>query len=131
MVNLMLFLEELIVHQIKKNSSMIFLLTYLNLIIFVLPLLLPLLNDQILHEYKKDKYYKEIWKKKLNSKQNFPKSNKFSLSNNFLHFNGKIYVPFKCRSSVLNICHNSQSTGYFGFKKTFSLINNDFWWSSM
>ena len=88
------------------------------------------LNDQILHEYKKDEYYKEICNK-LNSKQNFPKSNKFSLSNNFLLFNGKIYVPPNCRSSVLNICHDSPSAGHFGFKKTFSLINRDFWWSSM
>ena len=88
------------------------------------------LNDQILHEYKKDEYYKEICNK-LNSKHDFPKSNKFSLSNNFLLFNGKIYVPPNCRSSVLNICHDSPSAGHFGFKKTFSLINRDFWWSSM
>jgi len=53
------------------------------------------------------------------------------LSNNFLLFNGKIYVPLNCRSSVLNICHDSPSAGHFGFKKTFSLINRDFWWPSM
>jgi len=88
------------------------------------------LNDQILHEYKKDKYYNEICKK-LNYKQEFPESNKFSLSNNFLLFNGKIYVPFNCRSSVLNICHDSPSAGHFGFMKTFFLTNCDFWWSSM
>jgi len=84
------------------------------------------LNDKILHEYKKDEYYKEICNK-LNSKHDFPKSNKFSLSNNFLLFNGKIYVPPNCRPSVLNICHDSPSAGHFGFKKTFSLINRDFW----
>jgi len=84
------------------------------------------LNDQILHEYKKDKCYNEICKK-LKSKQGFPESNKFSLSNNFLLFDRKIYVPLNCRSSILNICHDSPSAGYFGFKKTFSLINRDFW----
>ena len=83
------------------------------------------LNDQILHEYKKDKYYNEICKK-LNSKQDFQESNKFSLSNNFLLFDGKIYVPFNCHSSLLNICLDSPSAGHFGFKKTFSLINRDF-----
>jgi len=88
------------------------------------------LNDQILYEYKKDKCYNEICKK-LNSKQDFPESNKFSSSNNFLLFDGKIYVPFNYRSSVLNICNDSPSAGHFGFKKTFSLINRDFWWSSM
>jgi len=88
------------------------------------------LNDQILHEYKKDEYYKEICKK-INSKQNFLNSNKFSLSNNFLLFNGKIYVPPNCRSSILNICHDSPSVSHFGFKKTFSLINRDFWWPFM
>ena len=88
------------------------------------------LNDQILHEYKNDKYYNEICKK-LNSKEDFPESIKFSLSNNFLLVDGKIYVPLNCRSSVLNICHDSPSAGHFGFKKTFSLINRDFWWSSM
>ncbi len=88
------------------------------------------LNDNILHEYKNDKFYNETYNK-LNSKQDFPKSNKFSFSNNFLLFNEKIYVPVNCRSSVLNICHDSPSAGHFGFKKTFSLINRDFWWPSM
>ena len=88
------------------------------------------LNDQILYEYKKDKCYNEICKK-LNFKEDFPESIKFSLSNNFLLVDGKIYVPLNCRSSVLNICHDSPSAGHFGFKKTFSLINRDFWWSSM
>jgi len=88
------------------------------------------LNDQILNEYKNDKFYQENLSK-LNSGQNSTKSNGFSISNNFLLFKGKIYVPPNCRSSVLNTCHDSPSAGHFGFKKTFFLTNRDFWWPSI
>ena len=88
------------------------------------------LNDQILSEYNDDKFYKETCNK-LNSRDDRTKPKDFCLSNNFLLFKGKIYVPPSCRSSVLNICHDSPSAGHFGFKKTFSLINRDFWWPTM
>jgi len=46
-------------------------------------------------------------------------------------FKNKIYVPPKCRSTVLNICHDSPSAGHYGIKKTSSLIYRDFWWPSL
>jgi len=119
----MYFLEDLIMHQMKKNCPSDIPFNVLKPENFCPATSIASLNDQILHEYKKDKYYNEICKK-LNSK---PESNKFSLSNNFLLFDGKIYVPFNCHSSLLNICLDSPSAGHFGFKKTFSLINRDFW----
>jgi len=70
-------------------------------------------------------------RKILNSKQNFSKSNNFSLSNNILLFKGKIYVPSNWQSSFLNIFRESPSADHFGFNKTFSLINRNFWWSSL
>jgi len=46
-------------------------------------------------------------------------------------FKNKIYVPPKCRSTVLNIYHDSPSAGHYGIKKTSSLIYRDFWWPSL
>ncbi len=84
------------------------------------------LNDQILKEYSNDEFYQNTFKTINSSKQS-----DFSIVNNFLLHKGKIYVPLNCRSSVLNICHDSPSAGHFGIKKTYSLVNRDFWWSSM
>ena len=90
------------------------------------------LNEQILQEYKDDQFYHDICDK-LNSglPEDSPKLNNFTISNSFLLFKEKIYVPTKSRSSVLNICHDSPSAGHFGIRKTISLISRDFWWPSL
>lgn len=87
------------------------------------------LNEKIIKEYSKDKFYQETYNKLISN--NSSGQNDFSLINNFLLFKGKIYVPTSCRSLVLNICHDSPSAGHFGIKKTLSLTNRDFWWPSM
>ena len=90
------------------------------------------LNDQILDEYKEDDYYRDIcFQLDSGIPSNSPKTDNFSISNSFLLFKNKIYVPPKCRSSVLNICHDSPSAGHFGIRKTISLISRDFWWPSL
>jgi len=88
------------------------------------------LNDQILNGYKDDEFYSDHFSKLCSS--NTDESLKFfSSSNSFLLFKNKIYVPPSCRSTVLNICHDSPSAGHFGIKKTSSLIHRDFWWPSL
>ena len=90
------------------------------------------LNDQILQEYKNDEFYYDTYNQLNSEYQEIPsKLNDFSISNSFLLFKNKIYVPPNCRSSILNICHDSPSAGHFGIKKTINLINRDFWWSSL
>ena len=76
--------------------------------------LLPL-NDQILNAYKDDEFYSDTYNQ-LNSDQtnSSSKLQNFSISNSYLLFKNKIYVLPKCRSSVLNICHDSPSAGHFG-----------------
>jgi len=90
------------------------------------------LNDQILNAYKDDEFYSDTYNQ-LNSDQpnSSSKLQNFSISNSYLLFKNKIYVPPKCRSSVLNICHDSPSAGHFGIRKTISLISRDFWWPSL
>ncbi len=91
------------------------------------------LNESFLSEYKTDEFYNKICDYLDNKKLPIPhpQIDKFSLSNSFLLFNSKIYVPSKCRPSVLKICHDSPSAGHFGTKKTISLISRDFWWPSL
>ncbi len=91
------------------------------------------LNDKILSSYKKDKFYNEfctfLSNKSLPAPH--PQHEHFTLSNKFLLFDNKIYVPSECRLSVLQICHDSPSAGHFGIRKTLNLIKRNFWWSSM
>jgi len=90
------------------------------------------LSNKILDECKDDKFYRNICEY-LDNKElpiPHPKIDKFSLSNSFLLFNDKLYVPPNCRSFVLNICHDSPSSGHFGIKKTLNLLNRNFWWPS-
>jgi len=91
------------------------------------------LNDQILQEYKNDEFYSDTYNQLNSENKDFlsSKLKDFSISNSFLLFKGKIYVPLNCRSSILSICHDSPSAGHFGIKKTTNLINRDFWWPSL
>ena len=91
------------------------------------------LNDFILSEYKNDSFYSEICDYLDNKSSTIPhpQIHNFSLSNSFLLFNSKIYIPINCRSSVLKLCHDSPTAGHFGFKKTCNLITRDFWWPSI
>ena len=91
------------------------------------------LNDKILAECKNDPFYSDICNYLANHKPPIPhpQIEKFSISNSFLLFSDKIYVPTNCRPSVLKLCHDSPSAGHFGFRKTTSLISRDFWWPSI
>jgi len=89
------------------------------------------LNDQILNECKNDEFYSDICNELNSDDSNNSRLKNFSISNSFLLFKNKIYVPPKCRSTVLNICHDSPSAGHYGIKKTSSLIYRDFWWPSL
>jgi len=89
------------------------------------------LNDQILNECKNDEFYSDIYNELSSDDSNNSRLKNFSISNSFLLFKNKIYVPPKCRSAVLNICHDSSSAGHYGIKKTSSLIYRDFWWPSL
>jgi len=60
-----------------------------------------------------------------------PQIRNFSLSNSFLLFNSKIYVPTNCRLFILKLCHDFPTAGHFGFKKTYNLVVRDFWWPSL
>ena len=91
------------------------------------------LNDKILSEYKTDSFYSEICNYLSDNTRPIPhpQIKDFSLSNSFLLFNYKIYVPTNCRLSVLKLCHGSPTAGHFGFKKTCNLVLRDFWWPSI
>ncbi len=90
------------------------------------------INDQILQEYKNDEFYTDTYNMLNSGNLDIPSKFKdFTISNSFLLFKGKIYVPPNCRPSILNICHDSPSAGHFGIKKTINLINRDFWWPSL
>ena len=90
------------------------------------------LTDQILNEVKEDQFYHDICPQLSSDKsRDSPKLKTFTLSRSFLLYNNKIYIPSNCRSSILNICHDSPSVGYFGIKKTTSFTFCDFWWPSM
>jgi len=91
------------------------------------------LNEYILAEYKNDSFYSDICNYLENKSLPVPhpQIHKFSISNSFLLFNSKLYVPLKCRPSILKLCHDSPTAGHFGFKKTCNLISRDFWWPSL
>ena len=91
------------------------------------------INDQILSAYKSDELYHKICNF-LNDNSlpaPHPKIDKFSLSNSFLLFSNRIYIPSPCRSAVLHICHDSPAAGHFGIRKTINLAKRDFWWPSL
>jgi len=88
-------------------------------------------NDQILNECKNDEFYSDICNKLTSGDSSNSNLKHFSISNSFLLFNNKIYVPPKCRPTILSICHDSPSAGHFGIRKTSSLIFRDFWWPSL
>ena len=90
-------------------------------------------SDEILSSYKSDEFYINVCNYLDNPKSSIPhpQIDKFTLSNSFLLFNNKIYIPPNCRSFILKICHDSPSAGHFGIKKTSSLISRDFWWPSL
>jgi len=90
------------------------------------------LSNKILNECKDDIFYHNIcdYLDNKNLPIPHPKIDKFSLSNSFLLFNNKIYVPPNCRPLVLNSCHDSPSSGHLGIKKTLNLLNRNFWWPS-
>eukprot|EP00833_Pecoramyces_ruminatium_P006052 jgi/Orpsp1_1/1180084/evm.model.c7180000072119.1 len=98
---------------------------FLDLKIFVLllPLFLPLVTNLL--AYKSDEFYSSICNYLDNPKSPVPhpQANKFKVSNSFLLFNNKIYIPLNCRHFILKICHDSPSVGHFGTKKTSSLIS--------
>jgi len=86
------------------------------------------LNERILYECKYDEFYHNITNY-LGSdfSQDAPSNIKyFKLRNSYLLYNDKIYVPSKCRSSVLSIYYDSPSAGHYGIKKTVTLIYRDF-----
>ena len=91
------------------------------------------LNDFILSEYKNDSFYLNVCNYLENKSLPIPhpQISNFSLSNSFLLFNSKIYIPINCRPSVLKLCHDSATAGHFGFKKTCNLVSRDFWWPSL
>jgi len=91
------------------------------------------LNDQILSEYKNNNFYTDICNYLEDNSLPIPhpQIKNFSLSNSFLLFNTKIYVPAKYRLAVFKLCHDSPTAGHFGFKKTCALIARDFWWPSL
>jgi len=90
-------------------------------------------SDEILSSYKYDEFYCNICNYLDNPKSPIPhpQIDKFTISNSFLLFNNKIYIPPKCRSFILKICHDSPAAGHFGIKKTSSLISRDFSWPSL
>ena len=90
------------------------------------------LSNKILNECKDDIFYHNIREYLENKNLPIPHPNidKFYQSNSFLLFDNKLYVPSKCRPFVLNICHDSPSSGHFGIKKTLNLLNRDFLWPS-
>jgi len=82
------------------------------------------LNDDILNGYKDDPFYSDVCNYLNFKKPPIPHNqiDKFSLSNSFLLFNSRIYVPPSCRFSIFKICHDSPTAGHFGFRKTNSLF---------
>lgn len=50
-----------------------------------------------------------------------------------LLFNGFIFIPNsqKLKLAVLQQCHDSRSSGHFGFDKTFELLSRSFFWPKM
>jgi len=49
----------------------------------------------------------------------------------FLLFDNLIYVPQNLTTRVLEIHHDSVTAGHFGVRKTFDLINRNFWWPKL
>jgi len=90
-------------------------------------------KNSILSFYDNDDFYNSITKYLADKSLPIPYSNidKFSLSNSFLLYENRIYIPEAFRSFVLEACHDSPSAGHFGIKKTTSLISRDFWWPSL
>jgi len=89
------------------------------------------LSNKILNESRNDELYRDIceYLDNKNLPIPHPKINKFSLRNSFLFFNNKFYISPNYRTYVLSICHDSPSS-HFGIKKTFNILNRNFWWPS-
>ena len=45
-----------------------------------------------------------------------------------LLYKGKIYVPEKCRSEVVESCHDTPVVGHPGQWRTLELVQRSFWW---
>jgi hypothetical protein len=90
-------------------------------------------TEEILSECKNDSFYHNVCDYLGNNKLPIPhpKIDKFSLSNGYLLFDNKLYIPPNCRSHAFKICHDSPSAGHFGIRKTINLLNRDFWWPSL
>jgi len=89
--------------------------------------------DKLLNNCKNDPFYHDICNYLENNHLPVPHPNieNFSLSNGFLLFQNKLYVPINSRSFALKLCHDSPSAGHFGIRKTTNLLNRDFWWPSL
>ena len=48
-----------------------------------------------------------------------------------LLFDNLIYVPLCLRTRVLELHHDSITSGHFGVNKTFDLISRNFWWPKL
>jgi len=90
-------------------------------------------TDQLLNDCKNDTFYQEICSYLEDNRLPIPHPNikNFSLSNGFLLYQNKLYVPPLSRSVALSICNDSPSAGHFGIRKTTNLLNRDFWWPSL
>jgi len=96
-------------------------------------MLISSFSDEVLSSYKSIEFYFNICNYLDNPKPpiSHPQVDKFTLSNSFLIFNNKIYIPPNFHSFILKICHDSPAAGHLSIKKTSSLISRDLWWPSL
>lgn len=57
--------------------------------------------------------------------------NGFTIENNMLFYNDKLYVPESLCLMIMIACHDSPLAGHFGQHKTKELVERDYWWPKM
>jgi hypothetical protein len=90
--------------------------------------LLPEAMERIKEKAMLDEKYKELCKQ-VTKEWNIDKN--FSITNDFLCWKCRIYMPEGIRQRIIQSQHDSTLAGHFGRERTLMLISRHFYWVNM
>lgn len=94
-------------------------------------------EKSILSKIRKSKAYDESVAKAIEELKRSPTNRlheeEWSLDQELILFNGKVYVPkdMAIRTEIVKLCHDSTIAGHPGRFKTLELISRNYWWPGM
>jgi len=90
--------------------------------------LLPEARERIKENAMLDEKYRDLCKQ-ISSGKNVDKN--FTISNDLLFWNNRVYVPEGLRQRVMQSEHDSKVAGHFGRERTLELLSRNFYWTNM